>query len=89
MQADGGRDTPAVRILPMKVVSQEASSSGIPPQGNSNSSKPMEEGDLKLVVSKVGRLYQGKNKLFELPGRSTKARVRQGSTGAYSNYGVQ
>jgi hypothetical protein len=33
IQADEGRDTPVVRILPIKVTSQGASSSGIPLQG--------------------------------------------------------
>jgi hypothetical protein len=34
---------------------------GIPPQGASSSSKPMEGGDLKLVASKVGRIHLGKS----------------------------
>jgi hypothetical protein len=34
---------------------EEASISGTPPQGASNSSKPMERGGLKLVTSKVGK----------------------------------
>jgi hypothetical protein len=36
---------------------EEANSSGIPPQGASNFSKPKEGRDLKLVASKVGTLH--------------------------------
>jgi hypothetical protein len=42
IQTGVGRDTPTVRILPIKLTSQGASISGIPPQGASSSSKPME-----------------------------------------------
>jgi hypothetical protein len=43
LQSDGGRNTPMVRNLPMNI----PSSSGIPPQGASNSNKPIEGGGLK------------------------------------------
>jgi hypothetical protein len=59
----GGRDSPLVRNIPIKVTSQGASSSGTSPQRAINSIKPMEGGDLKLVASKVGRLHLGKTKL--------------------------
>jgi hypothetical protein len=38
----GVKDSPLVRYLAIEVTSQGASSSGIPPQGASSSSKPME-----------------------------------------------
>jgi hypothetical protein len=63
-KSTGGRDLPVERNLPIKDTSQGTSSTGIPPQGASNYSKPMEGGDLKLVASKVVRLHLGKNKLF-------------------------
>jgi hypothetical protein len=54
---------------------ERASSSGIPSQRTSNSSQPMEEGRLKLVASKEGRLC------LEVPGGNPEARARQGGTG--------
>jgi hypothetical protein len=60
------RDSPVVRNLPsqpVKVTSKGASSSGIPPQGASCSSKPVDEGDLQHVASMVGRFHLAKTKL--------------------------
>jgi hypothetical protein len=42
-----------------------ANSSSIESQGDSNSSKPMEEGDLKLAAFEVGRLHLEKSKLSD------------------------
>jgi hypothetical protein len=41
----------------IKVIPQGVSSSDIPPQTASSSSKPMERQDLKLIASKVGRFH--------------------------------
>jgi hypothetical protein len=46
-----------VRNLPIRITSQ----------GASNSDIPMEERDLKLVASKVGRLHLEKTKLSSCP----------------------
>jgi hypothetical protein len=54
-----------VRNLPsllIKVTSLGASNSDIPPQGASGSTKPVEDGDLHHVASKVGRFYLAKTK---------------------------
>jgi hypothetical protein len=53
----GSRDSPGERNPPIKVTFQGASSSGIPPQGASSSSKMKERVDLKLVSSNVVRLH--------------------------------
>jgi hypothetical protein len=65
----------------IKVTFHGASSYDTPPQDDSNSSKPMEEGDLKLLASKIGRLHLGKTKLSGVPEESPKATARQYSTG--------
>jgi hypothetical protein len=76
----GDRDTPVVRNTPVKVTSHGAISSGIPPQGASSYSKPMEGGDLKLVAFKVGSFTWRRQGCLETRGGSPTARMRQGST---------
>jgi hypothetical protein len=70
-----------MRNLTIKVNSNGTSSSGIPLQEASISSKSMEGVDLKLVDSKVGRLHLGRPSNLEVRGGSPKARARQASTG--------
>jgi hypothetical protein len=59
-EADGDRDTPVVRNLPIKVTSREPAFLVYRHRGLY---KPMEEGDLKLIAYKAGRLHLGKTKL--------------------------
>jgi hypothetical protein len=56
--------------------SQGANSSGIPPPGASNSSKPMEREDLKPVASKLGKLHLKKTRLSVSTRSSPKSRTR-------------
>jgi hypothetical protein len=58
----GSRNSPAVRNLPIKVTSQGASSSDIPPQGRSSPSKPMKGSDFPMVNRKMILKYQPKGK---------------------------
>jgi hypothetical protein len=48
---------PHFSMTSIKVIPQGVSSSDIPPQTASSSSKPMERQNLKLIASKVGRFH--------------------------------
>jgi hypothetical protein len=77
-----GKDLPVVRIVPIKVISQGASSSHIPPQGASGSNKPTEGGVLKPVTSNVSRLHLEKTSLSRSTrGKFKKAWISHSGTG--------
>jgi hypothetical protein len=87
----GGRGSPVVSnlpSLPIKVTSLVASSSGIPPRGASGSSKPVDEGDLQHVASKVGRLHLANTKLSGSARSKLKKKLGRAKLvpGAYSNW---
>jgi len=68
----GGSGLLLVRVLPIKVISQGASSSG----------KPVVEQDLNLIASKLGRLHPEKTKLSgNVRMKLQMSGVSQGSTG--------
>jgi hypothetical protein len=82
-----------VRNLPLpfiEVISLGASGSGIPPQGASGSSIPVDESDLQYVAFKVDRLHLAQTKCPEMPGGSLKKKPGRANVvlGAYGNWGT-